>query len=215
MVLQISLLRDGVRPMSKRTDLLPILPLHTVLFPGSVLPLKIFEPRYTDMISHCMKTESNFGICLIRTGDEIGEAAKTYEVGTVAKITDWHLRSDGLLGITILGEERFRILSETIQSNQLLVAEIEYIEEEPRYDLPSQFEGLADYLPESVVSDSVPGDSKERNIDDPRWLGFRLADHLPLKLSQKQYFLQLSDPFMRLQGLSELLDNLNQIDKAS
>ena len=83
----------------------PIFPLNTVLFPGGPLPLRIFEPRYIDMVSHCMKTESPFGVLLIREGSEAGQAT-TFDIGTLARITDLYQGSDGLLGVTAIGEQR-------------------------------------------------------------------------------------------------------------
>ena len=81
----------------------PLFPLHTVLYPGGPLPLRVFEARYLDMISHCLKSETNFGVVLIREGKETGPVTM-HEVGTLARITDWYQGSDGLLGVTAIGE---------------------------------------------------------------------------------------------------------------
>ena len=86
----------------------PLFPLRTVLYPGGPLPLRIFEPRYIDMVSKCLKKDCQFGVLLIREGNEAG-AASTYNIGTLARITDWYQGSDGLLGITAVGEQRFRL----------------------------------------------------------------------------------------------------------
>ena len=102
----------------------PLFPLRTVLYPGGPLPLRIFEPRYVDMIGRCMKTDSPFGVLLIKEGSEDGPAT-TYEVGTLARITDWYQGSDGLLGITALGEQRFRLISSRREADGLNVGEIE------------------------------------------------------------------------------------------
>ena len=87
-----------------------LFPLNTVLFPGGPLPLRVFEPRYLDMISRCMKEDAPFGVLLIRDGHEAGPAT-THHVGTLARVTDWYQGSDGLLGITAIGTERFRLHS--------------------------------------------------------------------------------------------------------
>jgi len=129
---------------------IPIFPLHTVLFPEGPLPLRVFEPRYLDMISSCMKSNTCFGVCLIREGVEIGKAASTFEMGTTAVIHDWHMRHDGLLGITVRGERRFRILNEQVQPNQLLMASIEYTDEEPACDVPAGYLSLVDMLRELI-----------------------------------------------------------------
>ena len=80
----------------------PLFPLNTVLFPGGPLPLRIFEPRYIDMISERMKADAPFGVLLIREGQEAG-AATTFHIGTLARIADWYQGSDGLLGVTAIG----------------------------------------------------------------------------------------------------------------
>src|SRR5690606_41531465 len=90
-----------------REDTTPLFPLKTVLFPGGVLPLRIFEPRYVDMIGRCMKRPQKFGVLLIVEGSETG-AAQTAEIGTLAEIVDWHQEADGLLGIVAAGRDRFR-----------------------------------------------------------------------------------------------------------
>ena len=78
---------------------IPLFPLNTVLFPGGPLPLRIFETRYIDMISERMREDAPFGVLLIKEGHEAGPAS-TYEIGTLARITDWYQGSDGLLGIS-------------------------------------------------------------------------------------------------------------------
>ena len=88
---------------------IPLFPLGTVLFPGGPLPLRIFEPRYLDMVSDCLRNDKAFGVCLIKDGREVGEPAQPFDVGTMAKIVDWDRTDDGLLAITALGTSRFRI----------------------------------------------------------------------------------------------------------
>jgi Lon protease-like protein len=109
---------------------IPLFPLGTVLFPGGPLPLRIFEQRYLDMISSCLKNDSRFGVLLIRTGKETGDAT-THSVGTLARIVDWYQGSDGLLGITAIGEERFRLLQSERQENGLHLGDVKRLEAEP------------------------------------------------------------------------------------
>ena len=94
----------------------PLFPLNTVLFPGGPLPLRIFEARYIDMISERMRSEAPFGVLLIKDGEEVGDSS-TYEVGTLARITDWYQGSDGLLGVTAIGGQRFRLQSAERQAD--------------------------------------------------------------------------------------------------
>ena len=86
----------AVRLMSVDTFNIPLFPLGTVLFPGGPLPLRIFEPRYLDMVSDRMKQQSPFGVCLIRSGSEGGAPAELYRIGTLATIVDWNQLPDGL-----------------------------------------------------------------------------------------------------------------------
>ncbi len=191
--------------MSER---IPIFPLHTVLFPDGPLPLRVFEPRYLDMISTCLKGGTGFGVCLIRDGSEVGEAATTYEVGTVALIHDWHTRHDGLLGITARGEARFRIVSEEVQRNQLLMAEVEILPAEASTDIPAEYLHLADLLRHIIGQIGHRYADLPARYGDASWVGFRLAELLPLRLAQKQYFLQLNDPIQRLERLGAVLESL-------
>ena len=93
------------------TIALPLFPLNTVLFPGQVLPLHIFEPRYRHMIGQCIEKELPFGVALIQEGEEVDERAKPYAVGTTARITQAERLDDGRLNIITVGEMRFRIVS--------------------------------------------------------------------------------------------------------
>ena len=90
---------------------LPLFPLKMVLLPGNTLSLKIFETRYLDMIAHCMREDSSFGIVSIFRGEETLSDTDIHSIGTTAKISDWQTRADGLLGVTVLGLERFEIIS--------------------------------------------------------------------------------------------------------
>lgn len=187
---------------------IPLFPLHTVLFPSGTLPLRIFEPRYLDMVSHCMKTDIGFGICLIREGSEVGKAANTYEIGTLSEITYFNQQSDGLLGITARGQQRFRILSTEVQPNQLTMAEVEPLDNETSSDLPQEFTGAAKTLRSLLGQLGQPFIRMEKHYEDAGWVGSRLTELLPIRLEQKQYFLQLDDPIQRLERLTALLTKL-------
>ena len=119
---------------------IPLFPLNTVLFPEGILPLRIFEPRYLDMVSECLRTNSGFGVCLITEGTEAGGVADCHEIGTLACIIDWHKREDGLLGITAQGIERFRILKKHVRPNQLLEGNVEFIDEDDMEEIPVEYQ---------------------------------------------------------------------------
>jgi len=188
---------------------IPIFPLNTVLFPGSALPLRIFEPRYTDMISHCMKANTGFGVCLIRDGKEVGAAADFHEVGTLAKIADFNMQRDGILGVVVHGETRFRVLDYDIAKNQLITAEVEYFDNEPKLIVPEEFNDLLE-VAETFVPDNAQNNKQLLDLgDDASYLGFHLAELLPLRPTQKQYFLQLNEPLLRLERIKDAMHQLD------
>lgn len=184
---------------------IPLFPLHSVLFPGGPLVLRIFEPRYLDMVSRCLKDESGFGVVLIREGREVGETPQIYEVGTFGHISYWEQRKDGLLGITVTGERRFRILQTAVQPNQLMTAEVELLPALPARLLPKQHTSLASLLQRILGELEHPYTTLERHYDDAEWVGGRLAELLPLDLVQKQRLLQEEDPLLRLERLAAIL----------
>ena len=184
---------------------IPLFPLNTVLFPGGPLPLRIFETRYVDMVRHCMRAGSAFGVVLIRGGGEVGEVAGTAEIGTSARIVDFSQLPDGLLGISCIGERKFRVLSRSRQPDGLNVGEIEWLEPEATQPLPPDSEHLSKVLrrilPElGEVYAGIP-----RHFDDASWVGSRLAEILPLALGDKQYLLELEDPLARIARIAPMI----------
>jgi Lon protease-like protein len=188
---------------------IPLFALNTVLFPGGPLPLRIFESRYLDMVSDCLRENRGFGICLIESGSEIGPAPEVYEVGTLTKIVDWHQRHDGLLGITVVGEQRFRVLGREVGRNQLLTARAEMLPNEPDTELPAEYIPMADFLRQMIKQ--VPHLFSQVTIryGDAGWVSSRLAELLPLKLDQKQHLLQLNEPIQRLERLRQMMDSMD------
>ena len=185
----------------------PLFPLNTVLFPGGPLPLRIFEARYLDMISRCMKDDSPFGVVLIREGGEVGPAA-TYDIGTLARIVDWYQGSDGLLGVTARGERRFRVLSSHREADGLNVADIELLPEESEVPLPEQYRPMATIL--SGVLDDLGRlyEDLERRLDDAGWVTNRFVEILPIDLAEKQLCLEQSNPVERLRLVQEVLKHV-------
>jgi hypothetical protein len=182
-----------------------LFPLNIVLFPGGPLPLRIFETRYVDMVRRCMREHQHFGVVLIREGSEVGPA-ETVDVGTLARIVDFHQLSDGFLGLSCVGEQRFRILSRSRQADGLNLAQVEELQGEPKTAVPERHARLSQLL-ESVLPQlgEVYADI-EMHLDDAAWVGFRLAEILPIAAAQKQRFLELDDPILRLDALSPLAE---------
>lgn len=185
--------------MSRLT--IPIFPLHSVLFPGGPLVLRIFETRYLDMVSRCLREGSGFGVALIREGQEVGKAAEVYEVGTLGRISYWEQRKDGLLGITLTGEQRYRILGSDVAENQLRTAKVELLPNVRPTPLPEKYQHLAHLLERMLSELEPPYATLVQELDNAEWVGARLVELLPLELVQKQWLLQEDDPLRRLERL--------------
>lgn len=156
-----------------------------------------------------MKANKGFGVCLIREGSEVGTAADTYEVGTLSDISYFNKQPDGLLGITAQGQQRFKIISQDIQDNQLTLAKVELLDNEASSPLPKQFSNAANTLKKLLEQLGYPFIKIEKKYDDASWVSSRLAELLPIRLEQKQYFLQLDDPLQRLERLVALMDEMD------
>ena len=145
----------------------PIFPLRTILFPDSQLPLRIFEPRYLDMVSSCMRSNKEFGIVLSRKVPKPG-MLETYATGTLAKIIDWNQADDGLLGITTLGTNKFELLSMTKQEDGLNIGEIKVIEKEEDFKAPPNFDAMISLL-EAILEDIDLYDKREKFFESASW----------------------------------------------
>jgi Lon protease-like protein len=185
----------------------PLFPLTTVLFPGGPLPLRLFEPRYLDMVGRCMRQEEPFGVLLLSGGAEAGgqTVVRTEDVGTLATIVDWYQGADGLLGITALGGERFRLLAMQRQADGLNVGDIEVLAKDPAVALPARYALMAELLRAIIDDLGKLYECVDKHYADASWVGFRFAEILPLSNSQKQLCLQMTDPIARLEYLQPLL----------
>lgn len=186
---------------------IPLFPLHTVLFPGGPLALRIFEPRYLDMISRVMKEESRFGICLINEGDEVGDAAVPHTIGTVGRISYFNRRSDGLLGVTVQGEQRFRIIDMEVQPDRLIIAEVELLPQVASVPLPESYQSLMQLLASIIEQLDYPHRNMACHYEDAEWVGARLTELMPIPLEQKQLLLGLNDAIDRLERIAQIIES--------
>ena len=184
----------------------PVFALHTVLYPEGPLPLRVFEPRYVDMVSDRLRRDAPFIVALIREGSEVGGGATIHPIGTLARIVDWHRQKDGLLGITALGGRRVRVLGTETRPDRLCVAKAALVlAEEPASAIPGELQGLAGLLRlllerfESLYRHATP------RFDDASWVGYRLSELLPFPLPRKQGFLEMEDPLLRLRRIEEFV----------
>jgi len=195
--------------MTDTTTELPLFPLSTVLFPDGRLGLRIFEPRYLDMVSRCMREDGTFGVCLIRQGSEAGEPAEPHAIGTEAQIVDWERNDDGLLGLTVHGQRRFRLDSTRVETDKLLVGEVTWLEDEI-VSLPDEYTPLADLLWQLLHQVAPDRISDGQRFSDAGWISFRLAECLPLESDQAQALLAQDDPIVRLQVLAAVVQAMDQ-----
>lgn len=185
---------------------LPLFPLSTVLYPEAQLQLRIFEPRYLDMVRDCTRKGVGFGVCLILDGYEVGEAALPAAVGTVATISDFHTTEEGLLGIVARGGTRFRVEQTRVRADGLLRGMVQPWPEEPVIEVPPEF-GLLQTILERLIETMGPEwrDAPRSRYDDASWLGFRLAELLPLAHAERQRMLEITDPLQRLAEVRDIL----------
>ena len=180
---------------------IPLFPLNTVLFPGGLLPLRIFEARYLDMISACLRDQKGFGVCAIRSGGEVGQAAQCYPVGTLARVQDFDRGDDGVLQVVARGERRFRVVGQHVQPNQLLCAEVAWLGAGGNAALPRERQPLADFLRQLLKRAGEPFAGLEPDYADAGWVADRLTELLPFAVADKQRVLEMDDPLQRLETL--------------
>ncbi len=195
-----NLLSAGPAP----AETVPIFPLATVLYPGMRLPLKIFEPRYMEMAKACLKHDSAFGVCLIREGEEVGTPAVPETVGCLARIAEWDMETVGILKVKALGLERFRLLRTKTTGAGLILGDIERMGAEVAAESPELAES-ADFVRKVVEALGSARFAEPYRYDDASWVGFRLAEILPLRTPVKQKLLELTDPVARLSILHRFL----------
>ncbi len=201
-----SFLKDAA---GRRPFALPLFLLKTVLFPGGVLPLKVFEQRYIQMAKACLKDGAPFGVCLITEGEEVAKSSgvtpQFAPVGTMATFSAWDMPQLGILHVTATAGARFQVQSHNVQPDGLVVAEATRIPAEPTVALAEGYAPLAKLL-ELLASRVGPRQFPETHaFDDASWVGHRLAELLPLPLSIKQGMLEINDSDMRLQLLQKFL----------
>jgi Lon protease-like protein len=181
---------------------LGLFPLHSVLLPGACLSLRVFERRYLDLVSECSRETRGFGVCLILIGDEVGAPATPAKFGTQARIEDFSTGDDGLLHLRIRGGRRFRVGTTHVRDNGLLLADVDWSEFDPDDELRPEHATLSLVL--ERILEQVGGEHAKAppaRMDEASWVGWRLAELLPLQESQRQALLQMDDPHARLDWL--------------
>ena len=189
---------------------LPLFPLSAVLFPRGKLPLRIFEPRYIDLIKRCMREDAGFGILYLESGSEVASnsvnrSALFSKVGTEVKIIDFDQIEGNLLGILVEGCRRFQVGSSWEEADHLVVGEVEYLDEEPYYELGEREDSLVGLLKDLVRHPMVQKLNLELDYSNGVDVSYRLAELLPIDPAIKQSLLELGDTRARLSNLSDLV----------
>jgi Lon protease-like protein len=195
-------------------ETIPLFPLTTVLFPGGKMPLQIFEPRYLDLISSSLKNESGFGVVWLREGSELHQPEsagdpRLAQVGTFARIVDWDSLPNGLLGVTIQGAEKFRLISSHQRDDKLHTAEVEWVEPEPLIPLPDYSDEMESLLAQLLDHPHIARLKLSPQVEDIATMSHLLSQLLPIDEKTKFELLSLTDPLLRMEQLMDLLDEYN------
>ena len=188
------------------TESLALFPLQTVLLPGAALGLRVFEARYLDLVRDCGRQGRGFGVCLIIKGQEVGAPATAAAFGTEALIEDFGQDDDGLLTLRVRGARRVHVERARVRDNGLQVADVRWCDADASQPVQPEH-GLLPVLLDTII-EKIGGEyakAERALLDDAAWVGWRLAELLPLHDSQRQELLQMDDPHARLDRLLELV----------
>lgn len=188
------------------TQQVALFPLHVVLFPDGILPLRIFEPRYVRMVSECLREQMPFAVAAIVEGDEVGGVARTALHGTLARIVDFEQGDDGLLELVCVGEQRVEIAATTAEADNLMRAEVLTLATPPAQPLPTDLAWMARLLDEVLARVGAPYDRLSTATPTADHVAARLVELLPLPLSEKQALFDEPDAVERAFRLAGLVN---------
>jgi Lon protease-like protein len=189
---------------------IPLFLLKVVLHSGGRMELRVFEPRYMDMVKDCLRANSPFGVCLLAQGEEVAPpdgavAVEPHAVGTLAQIADWDMPQLGILNIVVHGGQRFRIAKWRMLENQLVRAEVELLPDPPVTPIPGDFARLVPMLRALLEALEDPPPPPHRFFD-AAWVADRWAELLPLPMDRRQEILELDDGVARLDAIYRFLE---------
>jgi Lon protease-like protein len=191
-------------------DALPLFPLQTVLFPGGLLGLKVFEARYVDMVTRCLREQSAFGVICLRQGAESGRGPVALEpVGTLAQIDSLDSEQPGILRLRCRGGSRFAVDGVPVQQpDGLWTAPTVPVEDDPS-ELPApEMQGTVRALAQAIANLRAQGQLpflEPFRLDDAGWVANRWCEILPVSLAAKQKLMALESPSLRLKIVDEYL----------
>ncbi len=183
----------------------PLFPLSSVVFPDGIMPLRIFEPRYMDMVRYCSKGQTGFGVCALESGAEAGDETTPREIGTLADIIDFDQLEDGFLGITVEGKRRFEVLDKRRAENGLWWGTVRFLKEQEDVPCPQEFATLQQVLESIYDNLGEPYASRPRDFESAAWISSRLTELLPFDAATKHNLLATPDPVERLRQIQPLI----------
>lgn len=188
----------------------PLFPLNSVVLPGGRIPLQLFEPRYLDMLTRCLKEDRGFVVVLLREGVETGKVAAFYDIGTYVRIIDFKQLDNGLLGITVEGQSKVSVVRSWQQEDGLNVGDVECLLAEDVLMIPERYTELPSVLKALFRHPVIHDLGMEVDYTDARDVGWRLTELLPLDKQEKQRLVELQNPLERLDRLNDLLEALEE-----
>ena len=183
----------------------PLFPLHTIILPGGQLPLRIFEPRYSDMLSQCLQEDSGFVVCQIQEGREAGGTAVPFMQGTLVRIADWDQGNDNTLHVLAVGQQKVSIQHTEAQADNLLLGEIAYLPHEQSMPLKERHRTLSALLERVFTQMKWNATIAPPQFDDALWVSSRLLEVLPMTKQQRQTLFECENPLDRLDGLQRYI----------
>lgn len=200
--------------MSEQTEI-ALFPLRTVMFPRGRLSLQIFEQRYLDLVRDCLRGDYGFGICYLRSGEEIikaGTQQSVHRTGSYVRIVDWDQLDNGLLGITVEAFQKFTVNNCYEGEDGLLMADVTYSESDvasvDTIPIAEDCEGLVELLRSLEQHPLVQEMNLSIDYDNVWDLGWRLSELIPVEMKYKQKLLEIDDPWDRLNAIEEMVVDL-------
>lgn len=201
---------------------IPLFPLGSVLFPGGHLPLRLFEPRYLDMVQRCHAQAQPFGVVALSEGREVREREgegfrreRFHDIGTLARIEHFEHDQPGLIHVRTRGAQRFRLRSSRCLSHGLWVGQIELLPVDTAVPVPDDLRPAARQLQELLAGWRERAAPEELPVQPPHdwhdagWLANRWAELLPMPLAERQRLMAMDNPLLRLELVVDRLDAIS------
>lgn len=194
---------------------IPLFPLPLVLFPGGRLPLQVFETRYLDMVKRCLRDGSGFGVVMITEGNQVladpeEQLPDISHCGTYCDVVDFDQQANGILSLIVEGRSKFAIRDQYELPDRLMMAQVEFIEEEQEVAMPEDREHLSGLLESLMSHEALQRLGLSCDLGQAVEVSARLTELLPCPNHFKQRLLELKDPLVRLSELDKLVERIQK-----